>query len=296
MKLVGLRACVTVILIGASAALAAQAHVLDEARSLIRQGRHDAALARIETRLATVPDDPEARFLKGVALAEAGRRSAAIDAFSGLTKDYPRMPEPHNNLAVLFAAQGELEEAQASLLDAIRIHPNYATAHENLGDVYGKLAALAYARAVELDGGNEAARIKLSRVNELAARAAVRTAAPPAAAGVEQEVMAAVDAWARAWSSQNVKTYLGHYADAFRPADGRSKSNWTILRRKRVGRPQFIRLQIDAPRVTVTDDNRASVVFEQTYRSDTYADQVTKRLDLVRQDGEWKIVSERTVD
>lgn len=108
--------------------------------------------------------------------------------------------------------------------------------------------------------------------------------------------MAAVSSWLDAWSSQDVDDYLGHYADSFVPADGRSKESWTILRRKRVSRPQFIEVKIEQPDVIRIDDGQVSVTFYQSYRSDSYADQVIKQLDLVRQDNVWRIHSERTVN
>ena len=316
MKAFGLPTGLLLVVLGVSMAAVTQADTLDEARSLIRQGRSDDAIKRLDDHLMTSPDDASARFLKGVALAESGRRREAIDVFSGLAKDFPDLPEPHNNLAVLHAAEGDLNAAQAHLLEAIRIHPNYATAHENLGDVYGKMAALSYSRALSLESANPSARAKHALAQELggmgngartASSAMTATAssapapspsakAPAPSADIENDVLATLKSWAEAWSSQDVEAYLDHYAQSFVPADGRSRKSWTILRRKRVSRPQFIELDIFRPRVTRTGDGRASVTFEQSYRSDTYADQVIKRLDLARQGGSWKILAEQTVN
>ena len=64
-----------------------------------------------------------------------------------LTRDYPELAEPYNNLAVLHAASGHLEKAREALETALRLDPGYATARENLGDVYLRLAASAYEQA-----------------------------------------------------------------------------------------------------------------------------------------------------
>jgi ketosteroid isomerase-like protein len=87
--------------------------------------------------------------------------------FSGLTDDYPELPEPYNNLAVLYAAQADYERAKHSLEMAIRTHPSYATAHENLGDIYAKMASQAYDKALQLDKSNTSAQTKLSLIRDL---------------------------------------------------------------------------------------------------------------------------------
>jgi hypothetical protein len=127
--------------------------------------------------------------VKGVILTEQGDSKAAADVFERLTRDYPALPEPYNNLAVIYAAQGRYDQARVVLEKSIRTHPSYATAYDNLGDVYSKLAGDAYDRALRLDGGDGGARKKLALVRELAAPAqpapvqvANRGPAPPPAA------------------------------------------------------------------------------------------------------------------
>jgi hypothetical protein len=86
----------------------------------------------------------EARFLKGVILAELKRPQEAIRIFTKLTLDYPTLPEPYNNLAALYASQGQYEAAREALEHAMRTNPSYATAHENLTDIYAALSSQAY--------------------------------------------------------------------------------------------------------------------------------------------------------
>src|SRR5436190_13296039 len=114
-----------------------------------------------------MPRDPQGRFLKGILLAEMKRAPEAIQVFTGLTEDFPELPEPYNNLAVLYASQGNYDKAKAALELAIHTHPSYATAHENLGDVYAQLASRAYDRALQLDKNNTAAQVKLAMVKDL---------------------------------------------------------------------------------------------------------------------------------
>jgi len=162
---------------------------LDDATALLKAGQHERALLQINELLESNPKDPEARFLKGVILAEQGDAGAAADVFQRLTQDYPALPEPYNNLAVIYAAQGRYDQARAALEKSIRTHPSYATAYDNLGDVYAKLAGEAYDRALRLDTTDPAGRKKLALVRELAApaqavpvRVASRAPGPPPAA------------------------------------------------------------------------------------------------------------------
>jgi Flp pilus assembly protein TadD len=140
---------------------------LGNVKQLIRGGEFDKALPRLNSFLKENPQHAEARFLKGLVLAEEGRTDDAEAVFLELTGDYPDLPEPHNNLAVLYAAKGDYALARDSLLVAISTHPSYATAHENLGDIYARMAGMAYGKALEIDSDNQTARVKLAMVREL---------------------------------------------------------------------------------------------------------------------------------
>jgi tetratricopeptide (TPR) repeat protein len=156
-------------LLAALAALsfAAFADDVQDASKLLKSGQPQQALERVNKALAAKPKDPQARFLKGLIFAEQGNTKEATDIFLALTKDYPDLPEPYNNLAVIYASQGLYEKARASLEQSIRTHPSYATAYENLGDVYAKLASQAYDKALQIDSTNPGAKNKLALVKEL---------------------------------------------------------------------------------------------------------------------------------
>ena len=71
------------------------------------------------------PREPQAQFLKGVALADSGKTDAAIKTFQAVLGEYPELPEPHNNLAVLYAQKGEYGLARDELEAAIAAAPDY---------------------------------------------------------------------------------------------------------------------------------------------------------------------------
>ncbi|MGE5088843.1 MAG: tetratricopeptide repeat protein [Candidatus Levyibacteriota bacterium] len=139
---------------------------LREARDLLERKEYDQAIARLDKLSAEQPREAQARFIKGVALADAGRTDEAIAQYRALVADFPELPEPRNNLAVLYASKGEYQLARDELERAVQSAPDYAIAHENLGDVYARLAQVEYERTVALDKRNRSAPAKLKLIRE----------------------------------------------------------------------------------------------------------------------------------
>lgn len=156
---------------------------IQDANKLFKQGQNAQALEKVNAFLATKPKDAQARFLKGLIVNEQGNATEAISIFTGLTDDYPELPEPYNNLAVLYASQGQYEKAKIALEMAIRTHPSYSTAHENLGDIYAKMASQAYDRALQLDKSNTSTQTKLALIRDLFSKTP-RTTKPTTVAAV----------------------------------------------------------------------------------------------------------------
>ena len=151
----------------ATPAAAAPADDLREAQKLYQAGKLAPALEKTEAYLKAQPREPQGRFLKGLILTEQKKTQEAIQVFTGLTEDFPELPEPYNNLAVLYASLGNYDKAKSALELAIHTHPSYATAHENLGDIYAQLASRAYDRALQLDKNNATAQVKLAMVKDI---------------------------------------------------------------------------------------------------------------------------------
>ena len=147
--------------------LAVHANAVADAQKMMQRGDYAAALSALDAQLRSNPQDAEARFVRGLALTQLDRVPDAIRAFADLTRDYPQLPEPYNNLAVLYAQEGDYEKARDALEAALATHPSYATAHENLGDIYAALACAAYNRALMLDQGNRGVQQKLSLISQM---------------------------------------------------------------------------------------------------------------------------------
>lgn len=109
---------------------------------------------------------------------------------------------------------------------------------------------------------------------------------------VEQEdVLAAVHGWARAWSSQDVKSYLNFYGSDFKTPKGQSRKVWEQDRRARIAGKGRIQVKVEAPQVAVSG-NTATVKFRQAYVSDRLTSNTRKTLVLAKQGGKWKIMQE----
>ncbi|KKW68815.1 hypothetical protein AAV94_03400 [Lampropedia cohaerens] len=173
-------------------ALAAQS-VADQISQMLEQGHLGQAASAAQAHLRDHPQDVQVRFLQGVIATEQGDDRRAIELFTALTREYPTLPEPYNNLAVLYAAQGEHDKAVQTLEAAIRTSPSYATAHANLGDLYAQMASEAYSRALQLDSSRQDLAPKLSLIREIVpvGTAAAQPAAPTVVAQADTGAAAA---------------------------------------------------------------------------------------------------------
>ena len=301
----------------------AYADELKDISQMADQGQSTAALDRINTFITANPKNAQALFMKGVFLAEQGRRDEAIKTFTDVTEKFPNLPEPYNNLAVLYADQGQFDKARKALETAIKTHPSYATAHENLGDIYARMASEAYDKALQLDTSNSRAQTKLSLIKDLfgtgnkttiAAKVdAIKVANPvrtvePKKADVDLEKVAAeipktpknndevltttVNKWAQAWSSKNLDGYFASYGASFEPAKGESRKAWELQRRERITRPSKIEVELTKINIVLVDNENAKVRFKQSYRADGKPISTTKTLVMKKAGDHWFIVQE----
>ena len=164
---------------------------LKDARGLIAEKNYDGAIAILDTLSAERPREPQARFMKGVALADSGKTDAAISLYLALLADFPELPEVRNNLAVLYAQKGNYASARDELEAALLAAPDYTIAYENLGDVYARLAGVNYEKAIARDAKNKTAPPKLNLVREVLG---MRAPPPPVAASAPQPAAAVAPA------------------------------------------------------------------------------------------------------
>ncbi len=290
----------------------AHADELKDISQMADQGQTAAAIDKLNAYIGNNPKNAQALFMKGVLLAEQGRRDEAIKIFTEVTEKFPNLPEPYNNLAVLYADQGQFDKARKALETAIKTHPSYATAHENLGDIYARMASEAYDKALQLDTSNTRAQGKLSLIKDLfgtgnkttiAAKEVVKTDAKAVVAetkktsaepakNAEDGVNEAVNNWAQAWSGKNLERYFASYGASFQPAKGLSREAWEQQRKERINRPSKISVSLANIQITLSDSNNAKVRFKQSYRADGKPIHTTKTLIMKKEGDNWYIQQE----
>lgn len=298
----------------------ASADELKDISKLADQGQTAVALDRINTFIAANPKNAQALFMKGVLLAEQGRRDEAIKSFTEVTERFPNLPEPYNNLAVLYADQGQFDKARKALETAIKTHPSYATAHENLGDIYARMASEAYDKALQLDTANTRAQGKLSLIKDLfgtgnkttiaakdpskatSAPANTTTAATATPAETKKtnsadnnvdRITTAVNEWAQAWANKDLNRYFASYADDFKPAKGQDYKAWEKQRRERINAPSKISIELNNLVVTANEGNTAKARFKQIYQADKRSAIRTSKTLLLKKSGDnWLITEE----
>ena len=123
----------------------------NDVRKLLRQAKYPQALLLVNKALATNPRDPQMRFWQGFIFEQLGQPDMALQAYLDLTREYPELAEPFNNLGVIYAAKGDYPNAKAALDNALRANPNYAAAHENMGDLLVNMARQSYERSMAID-------------------------------------------------------------------------------------------------------------------------------------------------
>ena len=117
---------------------------------------------------------------------------------------------------------------------------------------------------------------------------------PAPGASASSEVIAAVNAWAQAWSKKDADAYLAFYASDFKTPAGESRADWEKGRRSRISAPKSISVAIASPKVTMSGPNEAKITFRQTYRSDVLKNTSNKTLVMVKADGRWRIQQEKS--
>lgn len=106
------------------------------------------------------------------------------------------------------------------------------------------------------------------------------------------DVLNAIESWAKAWSNKDTASYLAHYAKNFETPKGESRKSWSEERRARIEGKGRINVKIETPKVT-SDGRVATIKFRQIYSSDRLTANSRKTLEMIKQDGKWLIKQER---
>jgi len=106
-----------------------------------------------------------------------------------------------------------------------------------------------------------------------------------------------IESWRKAWQKGATKSYLSHYSNSFKPSSFLPLNEWKAQQATLVNPESKIEVNLTDFDVSFSDENkRAVALFTQSYFSTKYAEVTRKRLELINEEDEWKIVSEREVN
>jgi tetratricopeptide (TPR) repeat protein len=263
-------------------------------------GKPNEAIATFTKLTADYPELPEPYNNLAVLYAAQSQFDKARAALEMAIRTNPSYATAHENLGDVYAKLASQAYSKALQLDASNT------------DVEPKLSLILNLFAVDAKGVRPTATATntpaAATTSPPAATTTVATkAAPvpaPAAASAQQppatkanrsqdDVEAAVQSWAKAWSKKNMQGYLGAYAQGFVPPGGQSRKEWEADRKARILPRNHIEVKVSDLKVSVNGD-RATAKFHQAYNSDNLNTTSRKTLELVKSGGRWLILREST--
>ena len=271
---------------------------------LAEKGQDDDAIVVFAALTQDYPELPEPYNNLAVLFAQKGDYEKARDALRAAIRTHPSYSTAHENLGDLYAKMASNAYDRAL--------------EENSGNESARLKLAQIGDLFSIPDNDIEEPVQVAQVDPAPAQQAPREepatvvepepqvveapqptqAAEPVTTTPEVDesgaVLAAVNGWSKAWAAQDVDGYLSHYGPDFRPRGNMARSDWEAQRRDRLRRPSFIEVVVEDPTVSLRGDGAARVEFKQTYRADSYRDQVRKILDMQRVDGIWKIRREQS--
>lgn len=106
------------------------------------------------------------------------------------------------------------------------------------------------------------------------------------------ELEAAVAIWVSAWEEKELTGYFASYHSGFVPRYQDTQADWRSNRRRVIGNAAWIRLEMSEFEFIGVDAGMMEVHFWLSYESPTYSDNTQKKLLMVEEEGEWRIMEE----
>jgi hypothetical protein len=108
------------------------------------------------------------------------------------------------------------------------------------------------------------------------------------------ELKAQLQSWQATWQSRETERFLGHYASTFLRGEGR---NWVESKRRNISEKAWIKVELEEVSLFLyPGSDMAYAEFTQRYSSDRLSSVSRKRLYWRQDDGQWRIVMEKTSD
>jgi tetratricopeptide (TPR) repeat protein len=292
---------------------------------LTEQGKQPEAIKVFSALSEDYPELPEPYNNLAVLYAAQGLDDKARKALEAAIRTHPTYATAHENLGDIYAKMAREAYDKALQLDSSNtsaraklalVKELFSTKPAGQALVKGTVAEPS-APSVAIAGTPPAATSPApaapaaKSTPALPPKPAAPEAAPPPAAPVtakpaappepkpkdvnpQEEVLKAVQGWAKAWSNGEASEYLAYYAPGFKLPKGQTRASWEQSRRERVVKGKRIQVEVLNPKVTFASPEEAIVTFRQSYQSSTMKANTMKKLTLVRLGGRWLIQQEET--
>jgi len=266
---------------------------------LTEQSKTDEAIKVFTELTQDYPELPEPYNNLAVLYASQGDYQKARKALETAIRTHPSYAVAHENLGDIYATLASQAYDKALQLDS-----GNAAARKKLALIKELVPAKSAATMARVESDKAATPALVSKPGAAELPAASKPApeqAPaetstaekaPSNADATEGVVKMLEAWARAWSSNDADAYLGFYAPDFRTPNGEPRKDWEAARRLRLAKPKKIQVVASSPRVKLTDNTHAVVTFRQSYSSGNLKSVGTKSLQVVRIGDRWLIQQE----
>lgn len=281
------------------------------------QGNTDEAIRIFSALTVDFPELPEPYNNLAVLYAGQGQYDKAKTALESAIRTHPSYSTAHENLGDIYAKMASQAYDRALQLDRSNTSTQTKLAlikdlFSNTGKVSKTVASAAASQASAPSATTPVAAATvaasappvttaaLTPVQPVAAVSAVSIPATKPAASTtkpashDEEALQAVQDWAAAWSANDVPRYLAFYAKDFKLPRHENRSNWEKQRQQRIAKPRSIQVSVTAAKVRLTNDSHATVTFRQGYRSGSLKTSTIKTLEMIKSNGKWQILEERT--
>lgn len=112
---------------------------------------------------------------------------------------------------------------------------------------------------------------------------------------IQKQLRDTISLWAGAWSAQLIDPFIDFYSESYLSPNFSSREEWVENRRIRIEGPDYIRIRLFDFELIEANSNLAVVRFTLIYERPGYSDSTYKELELVNQEGEWKISNETNI-
>ena len=288
---------------------------------LAEQNRRDEAIKVFTEITEKSPNLPEPYNNLAVLYADQGQYDKARKALESAIKTHPSYATAHENLGDIYARMASEAYDKALQLDSSNtraqnklalIRDLFSSSKKTLmaaakpgsttvaATSTSKQTTAAAAKPADVTKPDVKTPTKTTNVDPedpanakvvAKATANAKPAAGSASSG-DADIVAAVQGWAKAWSSKDLNGYFDSYGDSFTPPKGESRSAWEKTRRERINKPGNISVELSNIVVSDVTDNTAKVSFKQSYKSASLSQRTNKVLSMKKAGGKWVIERE----